>query len=86
MIPRMKRTKKIRKVITSIRQHTLLGEVVAGKKKARRGHALEREGNLAGYATVLLNESEEVEEEEYTAGNHKQLERNPVGGIQGWGK
>ena len=44
----------------------------------------EKGGNLDGYATGLLNELEEDEEEEYVAGNHKQPARNPVGENQGW--
>ena len=46
----------------------------------------ERAGNLAGYAIGLANNPKEEEEEEYSAGNHKQSERNPGGGTQGWEK
>ena len=45
---------------------------------------MERAGNLAGYATGLLNEPKEEEEEEYAARNRKQPARNPIGGNQGW--
>ena len=45
----------------------------------------ERAGNLARYTTGMANEPEEDEEEEYTAGNCKQPERNPVGVSHGWG-
>ena len=42
-------------------------------------------GNLSRYATRVSNDPEEDEEEENAAGNHKQLERNPVRGSYGWG-
>ena len=44
----------------------------------------ERAGNLSGYATGILNEPEEEEQEEYAAGNRKKPARKPVGGNQGW--
>ena len=53
------------------------------KESAARAH-LERAGKLAGYATGLPNKPEEEEKEEYESGNHKQPERNPIGGNQGW--
>ena len=46
----------------------------------------QRAGNLARYATGTANDPEEDEEEENTAGNRKQPERNPVGGSHSWGK
>ena len=57
------------------------GKSRLGKRNRDEG-TLGKRGNLAGYATGLLNEPEEEEEEEYAAGNRKQLERNPVGGNQ----
>ena len=33
----------------------------------------------------MANDPKEEEEEEYAAGNIKQLESNPVGGSHGWG-
>ena len=53
------------------------------KESAARSR-LERAGNLAGYATGLLKEPKEEEEEEYAARNRKQPARNPIGGNQGW--
>ena len=53
------------------------------KENAARERS-ERAGNLDGYATGLANETEEEEEEEYAAGNCKQLARNHVGGNQDW--
>ena len=59
------------------------GKSQLGKRKRGKG-TLGKRGNLAGYATGLLNEPEEEEEEEYAVGNRKQTARNPVGGNQGW--
>ena len=76
----------MRKGIAISRKRTLSGEFAARKKKSRRGHASERVGNLARYATVIVNVPKEDEEEENAAGNRKQPARNPVGGNQGWEK
>ena len=84
MGPRRRKKKKMRKVITSSCQGTLLGEVTAGQKKARREHASQRAENLDGYATGMADETGEDEEEENSAGNIKQPTRNSVRGSHGW--
>ena len=43
----------------------------------------QRAGNMAGYVTGTANYLEEEEEEENTAGNCKQPERNPIGVSHG---
>ena len=69
---------------TKQRETNSIGGSHSWEKECAARERLERVGNLAGYATGLVNEPEEEEEKENAAGNHKHPARNPVGGSQGW--
>ena len=84
MIPGRSKKEEMWKGISSSRRGALLGEGTDRKKKVQQGHASQRAGNLDRYGTVMANKPEENEEEEYAAGNRKQMERNPVRESHGW--
>ena len=64
-------------------EETCRGKSRLDKRKRGEG-MLGKGGGLARYTTGVANEPEEDEEEENTAGNHKQPARKPFGGSQGW--